>query len=260
MPGTLSRSNPRIIHRKARITTTGSAGSATGSAELGTGPGVLRFIKADYHASAPATTDVTLTDGDGGTTKLTLGNTATDIAIRAVAMPGVDEANGAIAATDGTAGGIFFRNGVTVEVAQSDALTDALVLDLWFEQLEYVLVELTAAGADGSAVVTRRVDFHQAGIVRALFVDYQNEPATTDLIIKADSSAGETIFTAANTATDIAAVPIGTVAIDEANGAAAATDATDGGAPFRSGLYFDVAQADNFTTNEKIIVGLFIDA
>lgn len=124
--------------RKHRVTvnTTGSAGSATGSATLSLGrPGFVRAIAVDYHASAPgATTDLTIkADSASGATLFTVTNSATDIPAKPVGMPGVDEGNAALAATDSSSGGWPFGTGVNVALAQTDALTAAVVVDLWIE-------------------------------------------------------------------------------------------------------------------------------
>ncbi len=117
-------------------------------------------------------------------------------------------------------------------------------------------------GADGSGIVTRTLPCQGAGRLVGLAIDFQNMPATTDLLIKADSTDGETLFTTTSSATDIGTAQgrsLGIIGIDEANGAMAATDGSTGGAPFRTGLFFDVAQADAFTSgNEKIVIGCWI--
>lgn len=62
-----------------KVTTTGSAGSATGQADSEPIYGTIRGLKIDYNGSAPATTDVTITEVGGlGRTVLTRANTNTD--------------------------------------------------------------------------------------------------------------------------------------------------------------------------------------
>jgi len=123
--------------RKHRVTLTsaGVAGSAVATATLTLGrPGFVRAIAVDYHASAPATTDLLIkADSAAGVTLFTATNTATDIAAKPVGMPGVDEGNAATAATDLGSGGWPFGTGLVVSVAQSDALTGVAVVDLWLE-------------------------------------------------------------------------------------------------------------------------------
>jgi hypothetical protein len=240
---------------------------------VATGPAVLRFIGLDYNAAAPATTDLLIKSMErgvafaSGDTLLTQTNINTDVSIRPFTMTaGVDEGNAAIAATDGTAGGMPVRDGFIVDVAQSDALTAALIVDVWYEEVEYIRTTLRPVGADGSAADSRLVflDGRRAGIVRAIAVDYQNQPATADLTIKADVagdlSGGTTVFTAANTATDIPTSPVGMPAANETAAATAATDATDGGWPFKSNLLISVAQGDGQVGGDELInVDLWID-
>lgn len=110
------------------VTTTGSAGSASGnqsSAVPGGIRGAIMSIYLDYHASAPgATTDVTITEvGDANRTLLTRTNTATDgefpVRISEVGSTG----------TAGSGVTPYFIAGaqINVAVAQSDALTNAVV-------------------------------------------------------------------------------------------------------------------------------------
>jgi hypothetical protein len=54
----------RILSKRARITTTGVAGSASGSAQIAGLEGELIDIYVNYHASAPATTVLTITQSD----------------------------------------------------------------------------------------------------------------------------------------------------------------------------------------------------
>lgn len=103
------------------VTTTGSAGSATGTGTLVTPSGWIEWLRYDFHASAPATTDVTLSYADtppGGTIHATT-DTATDVTVFPRATC-VNSANSAItnSYTRWPAG-----EPITVSVAQSDALT-----------------------------------------------------------------------------------------------------------------------------------------
>lgn len=70
-----------IVEEKVTIATTGSAGSATGSGKTAAMRGFLLDLYFDYHASAPATTDVVMTDANRGDTLLTLTNTSTDVRV-----------------------------------------------------------------------------------------------------------------------------------------------------------------------------------
>jgi hypothetical protein len=114
---------------KIRVTTTGSAGSATGTG-VSSSPvrGVLNAIQIDYHASAPAgTTDVTIAESTGMTrTFLTRTNTATD----GVFYPAAAQHDNTGTALSSYTPYILMGDLVTVTVAQCDALTDAVVVTL----------------------------------------------------------------------------------------------------------------------------------
>lgn len=256
------------VHRRFHVTTTGSAGSATGSQTLAVPSGRVRAVAVDYHASAPATTDLTLkadglADGSTGNALLTVTNTNTDIPVRALGSPNaVDEGRAVTAATDATDGGGFVKHNLTVSIAQADALTNCAIVDVWVDVLHVERVTLRPLGADGSAVDSKTVRFARAGVVVGLAVDFANQPATADLTIKAEDTNGYTMFASANSATDLGPVPValGIIGIDEANGALAATDGSAGGAPFKNGVFVDLAQADNFdgAGNEEVFVDLWI--
>lgn len=121
-------------------------------------------------------------------------------------------------------------------------------------------VTLTPVGSDGSAVDTATLTVGRPGFVRAIAVDYQNQPATTDIVIYADSSTGNALLTLTSTNTDITAKPVGMPAIDEAGAAVAATDSSSGGWPFGTGLYFDLAQGDGQTSgDEKVVIDVWLE-
>ncbi len=106
------------------ITTTGSAGSATGSGTTPALTGFLLDVYLNFHASAPATTDTTIAydEPDLGNV-LVVSNSATD-ALIAPRQKVVDNANSAITNSHVP----FPLNGaLTISLAQCDALTGALV-------------------------------------------------------------------------------------------------------------------------------------
>lgn len=114
-----------LVTTSVSITTTGSAGSATGSGTLATPAGYLEWVHYDYHASAPATTDVTIAHTAPVTGSIVV---RTDSATDGFLYP-----SGAPVVTAGTA----VTNGhvpvailgpLSVSVAQSDALTGAVVV------------------------------------------------------------------------------------------------------------------------------------
>lgn len=109
-----------------RVTTTGSAGSATGTADSIPLYGLLMAVHIDYHASAPATTTVDIDELSGGSRKLLdKAASATDV----THYPRVQVQDNTGAAISG-AYEPFFLNGIPVRcsVAASDALTDAVIV------------------------------------------------------------------------------------------------------------------------------------
>lgn len=111
-----------------RATTTGSAGSATGTAVSDTPVfGYVVGVSLNFHASAPGTTDTTLrTKGDAGPSYdiLVVSNTATDAAGIVPHAKPVDSANAAITNAHAP---FPVDDFLELSVAGSDALTDAVV-------------------------------------------------------------------------------------------------------------------------------------
>ena len=118
-----------IKHQTIAVTTTGSAGSATGSSNALIRGEVLQIFF-NFHASAPATTDTTVELTDTGMDILVVTSSATDVTLHPRAGL-VTAANAAI--TDGHHP--FVSDGlVTVSLAQCDALTDAVVATIWYRE------------------------------------------------------------------------------------------------------------------------------
>lgn len=104
----------------------------------------------------------------------------------------------------------------------------------------------TTALGDAGNTATATLTLGRPGFIRAIAVDYTSTGnAEMDLVLKADSSSGATLFTKSNNETDIAATPVGMPGIDEGGAAIAATDASSGGFPFSSGIYASCAQMDD---------------
>lgn len=119
----------KIITETVTITTTGGAGAATGSGTMTKTPaGFLLDIKLDYHASCPATADVTISDPTFGTLAVK-SNNATDVVI-APRQATVDNAAAATGLYD-----LYPLNApLTISIAQADALTGCLVATVrWLE-------------------------------------------------------------------------------------------------------------------------------
>ena len=111
-----------IATSRIAITTTGSAGAAAGSGTSIPIQGFLLEVYLDYHASAPATTDVTITEPVFGTV-LARSNSATD-GWFAPRKQTCDPA----AADTGIYDLIPVNGELTITVAQADALTDCVVV------------------------------------------------------------------------------------------------------------------------------------
>jgi hypothetical protein len=124
--------------------------------------------------------------------------------------------------------------------------------------LKHKRLILKPAGADGAAVATGSFSVGKHGLVRAIKVDYQNQPVTTDITLT--DGYGNVLFTRTSSATDIALSPCGRPGVDEAGGATAATDGVSGGWPFISGVYAAVAEGDGQTSgDEKIVIDLIVE-
>lgn len=112
-----------IAQEVVKVTTAGVAGSATGSGTSVVLNGLLLDIFLDYHASCPATADVTVAYAERGGNVAVMANSATDVLLTPRVKP-VDNANAAIT----NAHDRFPLNGrLTVSVAEADALTDCVV-------------------------------------------------------------------------------------------------------------------------------------
>lgn len=124
--------------------------------------------------------------------------------------------------------------------------------------IKHIQRTVRPVGVDGSALATTTVNVNHAGIIRAIGIDYQNQPATTDILIKAESTTGATLFTRSNSNTDLALTPVAMPGIDEGGAATAATDVGSGGWPFKRNIFIDVAQGDGQTSGNEAIVFDFI--
>ena len=114
-----------IIKEIIKVTTTGGAGSATGSSSSKALKGLLWDVYVSYHASAPATTDLTISFADRGGNILVLTNNITN----GLYAPRMDTHDNAGASQDPN--DCFLLDGiVTVSLAQCNALTDAVTVYL----------------------------------------------------------------------------------------------------------------------------------
>jgi hypothetical protein len=121
------------------VDTTGSAGSATGSARTNHAVvGRILALQHNYHASCPNTADVTVTEQDGSTTIQTIHietNSTADV-VRYPRTPVQDAAE-----TDVTYDGsneiyepFVTANPIDVAVAGADALTNCVIVTVIYEE------------------------------------------------------------------------------------------------------------------------------
>lgn len=116
----------QIVTRTINITTTGVAGSASGSGTINRCEGLLLDIFINYHASCPATADVTISDAVFGNI-VVKSNSNTDAWI----APRKDTCDVAAAST-GMYDLIPLNGSLNVSIAQADALTDCIVVTIRF--------------------------------------------------------------------------------------------------------------------------------
>ncbi len=113
-----------------KISTVGSAGSASGSGHVATPFGELVAVHLDFDATnAPSTTDTTVTSvGNPATlTILTLTNVNTD----AWYFPKTQDHNNVGAAVTGSYSNPLLHGGIDIAVAQADAGTDTVVATVY---------------------------------------------------------------------------------------------------------------------------------
>lgn len=126
-------------YARVSLRPTGSAGSAADSRILRlANAGVLAAVALDFGSGVPATADVTISadDATNGTALFTSTNSSTDLAPTLVGRPGLDEAAGASAATDGTEAANGFKSQLVIAVAQADPYvdaTDVVNVELWID-------------------------------------------------------------------------------------------------------------------------------
>lgn len=115
-----------IEKHEITVTTTGSAGSAVGSTVKALPLSELVALYVNFHASAPATTDTTISSPGNpvALTLLTITNSATD----AWYYPAVQKDDNTGSAITGDYAQPVIHGNLLVELAQADALTDCVVV------------------------------------------------------------------------------------------------------------------------------------
>ena len=116
-----------------KVTTSGSAGSASGSSGAAVPVGaIVRKYYLDFHASAPGTTDTTIKalGSPADETLVTHTNSATDGWFH----PGAQVDDESAAAVTGAYAPHVLHGGIlSVDIAQCDALTDAVTAAFYLE-------------------------------------------------------------------------------------------------------------------------------
>jgi hypothetical protein len=114
------------------VTTVGEDGAAVGST---TTPlpikGLLHTIAVDYHASCPATADLTVTDSETGVVLLALGNNTTDVNVTPRKQC-IDYALNS--ALSGIYDKLALYGKITAAIAQAKALAPAATIHLYIEE------------------------------------------------------------------------------------------------------------------------------
>jgi hypothetical protein len=127
-----------IREETIKVTTTGTAANATGAANSNAAiSGHILALRIDYHASAPATTDVTITEHIGSVDWQTI-HVETSSATDVMRYPrrAVEDNAEATVTYDGTNEIYepYVVNGqIRVAVAQADALTDCVTVGVLYE-------------------------------------------------------------------------------------------------------------------------------
>lgn len=236
-----------------KVTTAGSAGSATGTATSPAIVGQILGIEVNWHASAPAgTSDITI---EGATTGLDLyakTNAVTDVN-KVPRLYAVDAAGTALSG-DVTPQKICVAEGIKVTVAQSDALTDCVVVRVTYRVVRSETVTVTTTGSAASATGTA-TSKPFTGELLGFAIDYHaSAPGTTDITIEGATS-GLDYYAKTNTATDIFVVPA--LFSLGANGSALSSDVTPRHYCVGEGVKVSLAQTDALAA--AVVVRIFYE-
>lgn len=207
---------PKLRAVRIAVTTTGSAGSATGNTTSDIITGQIIGVSVNWHASAPAgTSDITVEGATSGIDLYAKSNAVTDV-YKCPSLYGLD--SGAAALTgDVTPQRYCINEGIKVTVAQSDALTDCVVVTVIYRPCYAEQITVTTTGSAGSATGTATSD-HIRGEILGLNINYHaSAPGTTDLTVEMATS-GIDLYAKANSVTDAFVVPV-LFGVDNANAA-----------------------------------------
>lgn len=249
----------RVTYRTVRselvtVTTTGTAGAAAGAASTKPFTGELLGIALDYSASAPGTTDLTVTGAVSGLQYYAKSNSATDTFVVPVLFS-VDNA-GSPLTNDVTPRRYCVGEALTFTLAQCDALAAALTARVFYEPVEAETLHVTTTGVDGSATGSATSLRSQGEILGLLVNFHASAPATTDLTIRADDGdANHTpanIYASTDSVTDVYVAP-GRFAVSNAD-AGLASNVTPEWFSFGHAIKASLAQCNALTDAVQVTV------
>ncbi len=189
-----------------RVTTVGSAGSATGTTTSPQIVGQIEGIEVDWHASAPgASSDITI---EGATTGLDLyakANAATDVQ-KVPGAYGVDIAATALTG-DVTPQKLCIAEGIKVTVAQSDALTDCVIVRVTYRPVRSELITVNTTGEAGAATGTASSN-PITGEILGMAIDFHASAAATTNITIEGATSGLNLYAKEDSVADAFVVPV----------------------------------------------------
>mgnify|MGYP001566107801 CR=1 FL=1 len=233
------------------VTTAGVAGSATGNTTSNPIRGEILGILINYHASAPAgTTDIVIEMATSGIDLYAKVNTVTDTFVVPVLFS-VNNANAALT-SDVTPRHYCVADRVKVTINQSDALTDAVIVTVFWAPLDVVRIAVTTTGAAGSASGNSSAQVE--GEVVGLAANFHaSAPNTTDIDAEGLDT-GLDIWQRSNSEVDAFVVP-GLFGVDNAD-AALTGNVTPEFYSLHDFVKVSLAQCDALT--DAVIVDLFV--
>ena len=240
-----------VFAEKVQVTTAGGAGVAAGAATSKPITGQILGIGLDYHASAPGTTDITITGAVTGRQLYAKTNSVTDVFV-VPAVHSVDSAGSALA-SDITPRLVCVGEGVTVTLAQADALTNCVQAYIFYRPVACETVYVTTSGSAGSATGNATTLASQGEILGIGFDYHASAPGTTDITVaEVAEDANHTsasIYAKANSVTDVYIAPA-RYAVTNAD-AALTSDVTPRTYLFGKPVRVSLAQCDALTNAVK---------
>lgn len=185
-----------LLAQQVSVTTAGAGGSATGNADSAHIMGEILGLLVNYHASTPATADITVKTKTGSVNLYAKSDTTTDIFVVPVIF-GVDAANSGLT-SDVTPQHYCVADKINVALAQGDALTAAVVVTIFYAPIDAVRIAVTTTGSAGEASGSKSVQV-EGEIVGLSIVPHASLPATGDITVSS-ANGGYTIWTRADSA------------------------------------------------------------